>query len=555
MNTERNRALAASTTSLGDVIVAILEDVGVTAAFGVVSIHNMPILDAIGRRGRIRFVPSRGEAGAVNMADAYARVSGSLGVAVTSTGTAAGNAAGAMVEALTAGTPLLHLTGQIESEHLDLNRAYIHEAPAQLQMLKAISKSAYRISDPAEAVTVLNRAIQEALTPPTGPVSVEIPIDIQAAEMQVPRGMLQPKANRVVPTAADIETVATALANARRPMLLLGGGARNAGAAASRLADLGVGVVTSTSGRAIVREDHPLSLGAFNLSTELQALYRFCDCFLMVGTRLRSNETWTYKLTLPERRFVVNCDRAASQHAYVGGRFVHADSQLFLEALVERMGDSLHVDPGFGAEIAAVKEHSVQRLRDDLGVYAELVDILQEEMPPDAIWVRDVTVSNSTWGNRLLRISGPRNGVHAVGGGIGQGMPMAVGAAVAAPARKVVALCGDGGFALNLGEFITAAQEMANITLLLMNDRGYGVIRNIQDAYYGGRRLCSEIMTPEFSSISQSVRIPHYKVTSMGQFRANLKSALRVDGPAVVEVDMVAVGPFRRTFAGPPVKS
>lgn len=117
--------------TVGCAIAAFLEQCGVKAAFGVISIHNMPILDAFGERGKIRFIPARGEAGGANMADAYARTTGGLGVCLTSTGTAAGNAAGAMVEALTAGTPLLHLTGQIETPYLDQSLAYIHEAPDQ----------------------------------------------------------------------------------------------------------------------------------------------------------------------------------------------------------------------------------------------------------------------------------------------------------------------------------------------------------------------------------------------------------------------------------------
>ena len=105
--------------TVGEIFVSFLEECGVRAAFGVISIHNMPFLDAIGVRKNIRFVAARSEAGAVNMADAYARVGPQLGVAFTSTGTAAGNAAGAMIEAQTAGTPLLHITGQIETNHLD----------------------------------------------------------------------------------------------------------------------------------------------------------------------------------------------------------------------------------------------------------------------------------------------------------------------------------------------------------------------------------------------------------------------------------------------------
>ncbi|MGC4029297.1 MAG: thiamine pyrophosphate-binding protein [Steroidobacteraceae bacterium] len=548
-------AAAMAEFNIGDLVAQALEAAGVTAVYGVVSIHNMPILDAIGRRGVIRLVASRGEAGAVNMADAHARVTGTLGVAVTSTGTAAGNAAGAMVEALTAGSPLLHLTGQIESAHVDRNRAYIHEAPEQLKMLEAVSKSAWRIGSLADALPVLTQAIQHALTPPTGPVSVEIPIDLQAAQMRPPLSIALPRIERIQPQDADVQAVATALKNARRPMMLLGGGARGAEEAARQLADMGVGVVTSTSGRAIVAEDHPGSLGAFNVSHELQSLYRTCDCFLAVGTRLRSNETWTYKLALPEHRFIVNCDVAANDHAYVGGRFVHADSRLFLEALVNRLRGGLQVDPAFPADIAGVRAQSERKLREDIGVYSQLVTALQEEMPADAIWVRDVTISNSMWGNRLLHISAARNGVHAVGGGIGQGVAMAVGASIAVRDRKVVALCGDGGFTLNLGELITAAQENANVTVLLMNDRGYGVIKNIQDAQYGGRRYGAEILTPNFTHVARSLGIAHHMVTAPEQFRSALRAALAIDGPAIVEVDMLSVGPFRRAFAGPPVKS
>ncbi len=111
---------------VGDLIAHALAEIGVTTVFGVISIHNMPILDAIARHNRIRFVPARGEAGAMSMADAYARVARALGVVITSTGTAAGNAAGSQVEALTAGSPVLHITSQIDRPYMDRDRAAIH---------------------------------------------------------------------------------------------------------------------------------------------------------------------------------------------------------------------------------------------------------------------------------------------------------------------------------------------------------------------------------------------------------------------------------------------
>ena len=134
--------LAETTTTLeapvGDLLAEAIADISV------ISIHNMPLLDAIARQGRIRFVPARGEADAMNMADAYARVRRTLGVCITSTGTAAVNAAGAPVEALTAGSPVLPITTQIDRPFMDRDRASIHDVPRQSDMLKAISKAYVR---------------------------------------------------------------------------------------------------------------------------------------------------------------------------------------------------------------------------------------------------------------------------------------------------------------------------------------------------------------------------------------------------------------------------
>ena len=252
-----------NTVTVGAAITAFLEQCDVKAVFGVISIHNMPILDAFAVRGNIRFVMARGEAGAANMADAYARTTGGLGVCLTSTGTAAGNAAGAMVEAQTAGTPLLHITGQIETPYLDQELAYIHEARDQLNMLKAVSKAAFRVRSVETALSTMKLAVQTALTAPTGPVSVEIPIDIQSTFITMPTDLSPLPIPVAVPAPDALDLMAERLASARRPMLWLGGGARHAGAQVKRLLAMGVGVITSTQGRGVVNEDDERCLGAF----------------------------------------------------------------------------------------------------------------------------------------------------------------------------------------------------------------------------------------------------------------------------------------------------
>lgn len=543
--------------SVGEAIAAFLERCGSKAASGVISIHNMPILDACGERDRIRFVPARGEAGALNMADAYARVSGKLGVAVTSTGTAAGNAAGAMVEALTAGTPLLHLTGQIETPYLDRDLAYIHEAPDQLTMLKTVSKAAYRVRSPETAIATVREAVRVAQTPPTGPVSVEIPIDIQGALIDASLDLSPPSMTTPTIYAPAVDALASNLARARRPLLWLGGGARGAGKAVARLVDMGFRVVTSVQGRGTVPEDDPRTLGAFNLQGCVEDFYASCDAMLVVGSRLRSNETLTYRLKLPRPLYRIDVDAQADGRCYVTDAFVHGDAGQVLAALADRLQGKMKVEPAFGDDFARARSAAEAQVVTGLGPYARLVSDLQRGIGRDFNWVRDVTVSNSTWGNRLLRIFDPRAGVHALGGGIGQGLAMGVGAAVASAVngrRKTFVLAGDGGFILNIGELATAAQERADMVILLMNDRGYGVIKNIQDAHYGGRRHYVDLLTPDFGQLARSVGVGHEKVTDLAAFPAALERALGANAPQLVEIDMLSIGGFATAFAGPPTR-
>ncbi|CAD6543210.1 Acetolactate synthase isozyme 1 large subunit [Paraburkholderia kirstenboschensis] len=541
-------------TTVGELIAAFLEQCGVKTAFGVISIHNMPILDAIHNRGKIRYVGARGEAGAVNMADGLARVSGGLGVAFTSTGTAAGNAAGAMVEALTAGTALLHVTGQIETEYLDKDLAYIHEAPDQLSMLQSISKAAYRVRSVETALPTIREAVRVAQTAPSGPVSVEIPIDIQAAEIEWPADLSAPHITTLTHCSQRVARLAEQLANAKRPLLWLGGGARHAAEAVERLVALGFGVVTSVQGRGVLPEDHPATLGAFNVHPAVESFYKTCDALVVVGSRLRGNETLKYKLALPQPLYRIDADALADNRGYRNEMFVHGDASAVLEELATLLEGRVKVDPAFAQDLAAARESAVADVGKGLGPYKRLVDALQEAVGRDYNWVRDVTISNSTWGNRMLKIFSPRAGVHALGGGIGQGMQMGIGAALASSAAKTVCLVGDGGLMVNVGELATAVQENANVMIVLMNDQCYGVIRNIQDAQYGGRRCYVDLHQPDFAQFCDSLKLTHYRIKSLDQADAIIREGMAKTGPVLVEVDMLSVGSFATAFAGPPVK-
>ena len=501
-------------------------------------------------------MPARGEAGAVNMADGFARVRDGLGVAVTSTGTGCGNAAGALVEARSAETPLLHLTGQIDTPHLGRGRGFIHETPEQLEMLSAVSKAAYRLTDATSCTEILREAVAAALTPPRGPVSVEVPADVQGAATRIPEDLsplsLQPR----LPDEAALDRLAARLAAARRPLVWLGGGARNASAGALRLATLGIGIVTSVRGRGIVPEDHPLTLGAFNQSPDVEAFYATSDLMLVVGSRLRSNDTRTYRLMLPPALLQVDVDPAArGRLAYSTDGFVQGEAAAVLDGLADRLaagpGATFRPDPALAEDLRRTRAAAEARLRSAIDPYDGLADALAAAMSRDALWVRDITVANSTWGNRLVRVHAPRNALHPAGGGIGQGLALAIGAAVAAPERKAVCLTGDGGLMLNLGDLMTAVETGVDLALVVMNDQGYGVIRNIQDAEYGGRRRFVDLATPDFGALAGACGMAYRRIASPAEFGPVIAEALARPGPRLIEIDMTVIGPMRVPFAGP----
>jgi acetolactate synthase-1/2/3 large subunit len=538
---------------VGDLVAHALAEIGVTTVFGVISIHNMPILDAIARHNRIRFVPARSEAGAMNMADAYARVSRSLGVVITSTGTAAGNAAGSQVEALTAGSPVLHITSQIDRPYMDRDRAAIHDVPRQADMLRAISKTYFRVWEGRTAVGMVEAAARAALTAPRGPVSLEIPIDVQRERLPRPAhvgiGTIVPQA----PEPRLLDALAVMVAQAHRPMLWLGGGAREAGAAALALVERGIAAVSSTNGRAVVPEMHALTLGAYNMTPEAQAIYDRADLMIVVGSRLRGNETRNNSARLPQPLIQIDADAAQAARNYPVDMFIHGDARLALEGLLERLPSQLAIDAAFLGDVSVARAQSEEKLAAALGPYRVVAEALQARVARGRHpFVRDVTLSNSTFGNRFVHLAAPHLGVHALGGGIGQGVAMAVGAALARPPGTTIALLGDGGTMVNLGELATVVDAKVNIVLILMNDRGYGVIRNIQDAQFGGRRHYADLHTPDFKLLAASFGLRHQRVAHAEDFANALDRALLAGGPQLLEVDMTAIGPFAQAFAGPP---
>jgi acetolactate synthase I/II/III large subunit len=535
--------------TVGDLVAEFLAGAGVSTAFGIVSIHNIPILDAIGRRNAIRFVPARGEMGGGHMADAYARVTGGLGVVITSTGPGAANTVSALVEARFAGSPLLHITGQTATRFLGRDTGAVHDVPGQGAMLASVCKSVHRIVAAEEAFGALLAAAADALSAPMGPVTIEIPTDIQRAAVPRPAALdrlAPPIRPAPTPSEAELDALAEQLAAAKRPMLWLGNGAKGAWREAQALLDLGFGAVSSWNGRGTVPEDHPRTLGGLNGNgaPEIERFYETVDAMLVVGSRLRGHETLDGALKLPRNLIQVDADPRAAGRLYPVAGCVAGDAAAVLGGLARRLRGRLAVDAGFADDLAQARSEATAAYRNSLGPYADFPAMLRAAMPRDAIWARDATVAGATWAHRLMPVYGPRDSIHPVGAAIGPGLPFGIGAALAAgpQGRKTVMLAGDGGFAMNMSEIFCAAQERAELCVIVMNDGIYAAIGHIQDAFQDGRRFFGELQHPDLLGLAALAKMPAWRVDRAEAFGETVAKAIATPGPTLVEVDMRAIG-------------
>ncbi|MFL6557335.1 MAG: thiamine pyrophosphate-binding protein [Bacillus sp. (in: firmicutes)] len=539
-----------------DAVVQELVRAGVETAFGIVSIHNMPIYDAILREGSIHLVCSRGESGAANMADGYARATGKLGVVITSTGTGAGNAAGSLIEAWAAGVPVLHLTGEVASPYLGTGRGYIHECKDQLSMMEGSCKKAVRLRRPEQASAVVRQAIQEAFAYPAGPVTLEIPIDFQSAIIpnhSIEEIRISAPTNQSIPTFP--EEALTKISDARRPVIWAGGGVITSGASkqVQELAEkIGAAVITSQSGKGSIPENHPQCIGHFAANELTKNLLKDADLLISIGVRFRGNETANWKVAVPKEHISIDADWQAINRNYEATYGIVGDAKQILQGLNQALSQkSIVPDPSYLDEVQSVREELRTQLRATLGPYEQILDGMRKILPQNTILVRDVTVQANVWGSRLFEIYEPRTSIHASGGGIGQGLPTAIGAQMGFKDRPVVLMAGDGGFMVNVGEMATAAQEKLPLIVVLFDDGGYGVLRNIQDAAYG-RQVAVDLLSPDFVLLAQSMGFDASRIGSPTEFVTELEKAVANQKPTMIVVDMEAVGPMAKPFGGPP---
>jgi acetolactate synthase-1/2/3 large subunit len=506
-------------TSVAQHLVTWLRAMGTKVIFGIPGVHTIELYRALPAAG-IRHITPRNEAGAGFMADGYARVSGRFGVALVITGPGVTNILTPMAQARADSVPMLVISGVNRRDTLGKGLGHLHETPDQLALTRSLGP-AYHLDDAADLPAILAAVAQDLTTGRGGPVHLQIPLDLMAATAPDFAGLTQvAKAPLPDPSAAN-----ALLARAERPLILAGGGCRQAGDAVQALAEgLGAPVVLTTNARGLLH-DHPLAVPASASLGPIRELIAKADQLLVLGSELGPTDYDMYDDGgLPDLSAMIRVDIDADQLArHKAAVTLCANIATLLPALTR---DSPAKD---GADrAAAARKAAFAALPPAYRAEIAVLDHLRATCP-DAIMVGDSTQVIYA-GNLYYDHDRPGGWFNAATGygALGYATGAAVGAALAAPDARILCLIGDGGLMFTPGEVMAAVEEGLNITYLVFNNAGFGEIATaMRDA--GAEVLGCTPRPPDFAHLAAAFGLPFARTTPEA-------ITLGDSGPRMIEV-------------------
>lgn len=532
----------------GEAVTASLLNHGVDTVFGIPGVQLDPLFDAFyGQRNRLKVVHTRHEQGSAFMAAGYAQSTGKAGVFAVVPGPGLLNAMAAMSTAAACNLPVLGLTGQIPSHQIGQGLGLAHELPDQLAMSGGVVHWTRRADHPAEAGPLLAEAFAHMHGPRNRPAVFEMPPD-QFARRAL---MAEPAAGSGFEHALDqdeIEAAAAVMAKAERPGILVGGGAMDAAGDLAALAERWQApVIMTNNGCGAIDSDHPLAYGML----AGQSLWPSFDVVLAVGTRmLAPTLSWGGAADLKVVRIdgdPVQITKPAAAHVNIV-----AGAGAGVASLLEAMPTATPDRKDFLERCAAIGEQVAADLQ-GLQPQAGYAKALRDAMPEDAILAVDVTQMATFVRYGGFAFHEPRSflapGFQAT---LGYALPAALGASVAHPDKKVVAICGDGGFMFTMQELATAAHHNIPVVTIVFNNNAYGNVKTIQANQFGARHIAVDLTNPDFASMARSFGIIGERAETPEALRTTLERCLAANAPALIEVPIGEVPSIWKLVKRPP---
>ncbi|TDF81756.1 5-guanidino-2-oxopentanoate decarboxylase [Pseudomonas sp. H9] len=531
----------------GEVLVKLLEGYGVDHVFGIPGVHTVELYRGLARSS-IRHITPRHEQGAGFMADGYARTRGKPGVCFIITGPGMTNITTAMGQAYADSIPMLVISSVQSRNQLGGGRGKLHELPAQGNLVAGVAAFSHTLMSADDLPMVLARAFAVFDGARPRPVHIEIPLDVLVEDADHLLASAPVRIARAGAAPAPVAAMAAALANARRPLILAGGGSIDASAALIRLAEyLQAPVALTINAKGVVPANHPLQIGSTQSLVATRELVAEADVVLAIGTELAETDydvTFKGGFEIPGRLLRIDIDPDQTVRNYPPEMALVADATVATQALLVALAEQ--PAPVRGAEWGTSR---AARLRErlladwDLPMHSQtrmLKTVL--ETLPNAVLVGDSTQPVYT-GNLTLDMDQPRRWFNASTGygTLGYALPAAMGAwlgsAEAIEDRApVVCLIGDGGLQFTLPELASATEAQVPLIVLLWNNQGYEEIKK----YMVNRAIEPvgvDIHTPDFIGVAKALGCVAQAVGNIEQLRDALRQACERKGPSLIEVD------------------
>ncbi len=533
-------------TTVARAVLDVLSRAGVRTAFGLPGVHNLAFWRDSGP-GSPRLVVVRHEQTAAYAADGLARATGGLGAALTTTGPGAANALAAFGEAAASHSPVLLVASEISTRlaRPGVVRGVLHESRDQAAIFEPLAKAVYRPRTPEDAVRAVVAAVEVARSCPRGPSYVDIPTDVLDQEIELDLRPAEP--SRTTPDPDAVDRAVAAITAAPRVVIWAGGGVVEADGVAELafLAEhLDAPVVTTFAARGVLPPGHPLLVDLPPHEPEIAAYVADADLLLAVGTGFDGSTTRNWSMPRPPVLVSVNVSEADLTKNYPPDVAVLGDARLVLAELADRLDRRDRGSP----DLAGVLGRTWERLRGDAagGPALAVLDAVNVAVSTSGATVVVDMAIPGYWYGGYGRVEGTRRLQYPIGWGtLGFALPASIGAAVERD-RPVLAICGDGGFMYAVGELAVLRQEALPVTVLVVDDGGYGMLRYDQTRA-GDEHRGVDLFRPDFAALGASFGIPVTVVRGgVDGLEAALSDALIARAPRMVVLE-AALTPPRTT--------
>lgn len=540
----------------GRALAEMLRLAGAGPMFGMGGFQLLPFYDAVGLVGLNHHLINDERCGAF-AADAYARITNRPGICDGTLGPGATNLVTGLIESLNGGIPIIAITGDTNRAHSWKNMT---QECRQVEILRPAVKELIRVEMTSRIPELVRRAFAVATSGRPGPVLLDVPEDVchgthdfAAEQFVIDEATLSAPARRIRPDRDETERAARLIAKAKRPLLLVGGGIHLSEAwdALTTFAEvLSIPVAHTMSGKGGIACANPLNAGLFGRYSRIaNDLIEASDCLIVVGCKL--GEIATKRFALPPAHIpVIHLDIVAEEI----GRCVPAEIALWgdaragLEDLAASLSDSAKAARAARADYVAEiaprmkkwEDEAAPRLnsRDRPVHMARLCRELNKTLPADAILVADGGFAGHWTG---LLYDTKKAGRHFVPdrgfASIGYGLPGGMGASFAAPDRPVIAISGDGGFNMTLGELETARRAGCGLTVIVVNNAASGYVKALQHAMMGGRYQSADLVEMDYAAIARTMGCSGIRVEDPETLAPALRQGMAErDRPTVIDV-------------------